>query len=118
VVLPEASLGWWQDSSFVTTPGRIIDISLYGCQVESRRSPGRSAKESIWLCPLEVSPRDWAEGIIISANKPFFGSCQLRIRFIADFPYEAFKMLVYGPNKSLEVGRLETPEHEKDHLWR
>jgi hypothetical protein len=118
VVLPEASLGWWHDSSFITTPGRIIDISLYGCQVACRRTPGWAAKQSIWVCPLGVSPRDWAEGIIISARKPFLGSCQLRFRFNSAFPYEAFKMLVYGPDQIAEVDRLETPEHEQDHLWR
>jgi hypothetical protein len=118
VVLPEASLGWWQDSTFMSTAGRIVDLSLYGCLVESWRFPPERERQPVWVCPLDVSPRDWAEGVVISARKPLLRKCQLRIRFVAPFPYESFKTLVYGPGHLLEVARDETPEHERDEFWK
>jgi hypothetical protein len=118
VILPDASLGWWEDSRFVSTPGRIIDISLYGCKVETHRAPGRRDHESVWLCPLGVSPHEWAEGLIISSLKPLFQRCQLGLKFVAPFPYESFKTLVCGPGRSQENVREDSPEHEQDHLWR
>jgi hypothetical protein len=118
VVIDDASLGWWQDSSFLSTPCRIIDISQYGFMIKTRRLPGPKEGQSVWLLPRGLSPSDWAEGIIVSIRKPLLRECQVRIKLLAPFPYESFKTLVHGPDHVRKIDRLEAPEHEQDHFWR
>jgi hypothetical protein len=118
VALPESSLGWWEESSFVDTPCRTIDISLIGCMVESRPLPRRMARQSVWFRTLGVSPSDWTEGIIVAIRKPLFRKWQIRISFLAPFPYESFRSLVFGPDQLGETARRESLEHETDHFWK
>jgi hypothetical protein len=118
VVIDDASLGWWKDSAFVSTPCRIIDISLYGFLIKARRLAGVKEGQSIWLLPRGLAPGDWAEGIIVSIRKPWLRECQVRIKLMAPFPYESFKTLVYGPDHIRENDRLDAPEHEQDHFWK
>jgi hypothetical protein len=118
VALPDGSLRWWQDSRFVDTPCRMIDISLVGCMVESRSFPRRMKQRSVWFRPLGDPPVDWTEGVIVAARKPWFRKWRIRISFLAPFPYESFRSLVFGPAHLRENADRESPEHEKDHYWR
>ena len=102
----------------MSTPCQIIDISLVGCMVESYRFSSRMERQSVLLRPLGVSASDWIEGIVVSVRKPLFRKCQIRIRFLASFPYNSFKTLVFGPDRSGELAGPEPLEHEKDHFWR
>jgi len=86
--------------------------------VEASCLPSRMERQSVWLRPLGVSPSDWTEGIIVSVRKPLFRKCQVRIAFLAPFPYESFKTLVYGPEHLRETAGPQLPEHEQDHFWR
>jgi len=96
----------------------MIDISLSGCMVESSHLPRRMERQSVWVRPLGVAPSDWAEGIIVSVRKPLFGKSQVRVAFLAPFPYESFKGLVYGPENRRELADSASPEHEQDHFWK
>ncbi len=118
VVVDDASLGWWQDSSFFSTPCRIVDMSLSGCSVRLRRAPGLLKGQSVWLLPRGLSPGDWSEGVIVSIRKPFLRECQVRIRLLASLPYESFKALVHGPDHEHKIDRVGAPEHEQDHFWK
>jgi hypothetical protein len=118
VALPDGSLRWWEDSRFVDTPCRIIDISLVGCMVKSRSFPRRMKQRSIWFRPPGDSPVDWTEGIIVAVHKPWFREWQIRINFLAPFPYESFRSLVFGPAHLGEAAERESPEYERDHFWR
>jgi hypothetical protein len=68
--------------------------------------------------PLGISPSTWTEAIIVAVRKPLFRQCQIRIRFLAELPYELFKPLVFGRERSCETADPEAPEHETDHFWR
>jgi hypothetical protein len=100
----------------VNTPCRIIDMSIAGCMVEARRLPTGMERRSVWVRPAGVTTGESSEGIIISVRKPFFRNCRVGIAFLAPFPYEAFKALVYGPDQ--EIADRELPEHEKDWFWK
>ncbi len=118
VGLADGSLGWWQDSTFVNTACRIIDISVAGCLVESCAAPNLKEHQSVWLHPLGVSTSDWTEGIIVDIRKPLFRRCQIRMRFSTDLPYESFKPLAFGVESAGETAVREAPEHEQDDFWR
>ncbi len=118
ISLPDSSLGWWEDSLFVSTPCRLIDLSLAGCLVESRSLPRQVEQPSVWFRPPSVSRDDWTAGIIVAARKPLFRKWQVRIDFLAPFPHESFRSLVFGPDHPRVILERESPEHEKDHFWR
>jgi hypothetical protein len=75
-------------------------------------------QQSVWLRALGVSSSDWTEGMIVSVRKPWLRNCRVRIQFLAPFPYESFKTLVYGTDYLRDIADTGTPEHEKDHLWK
>jgi hypothetical protein len=118
VGLADGALGWWEGSSFVNTPCRIINLSLFGCMVEARANPNLKEQHKVWLRPLGVSSSDWTEGTIVAIYKPLFRRCQIRISFAADLSYEVFKPLVFGEMADHETAAREAPEHEKDDYWR
>jgi hypothetical protein len=117
-VHPDSLVGWWEDSCFVKTPCRILDISLVGCLVESHRLPGRKEREPIWFHPRGVSETDWMEGILVGVRKPWFQHPRIRINFLAPFPDDSFRSLVFGSERLREIAVRESPEHEMDHYWR
>jgi len=118
VIAPDAMVGWWNNSTFVRIPARIIDVSTMGCWIETAQTPERGEKQTIWVCALGRSPAEWTEGTIVSLEKRFLGSYQIRIKFALHFPYESFKSLVYGA-EGPEVGSdWEPPEYERDYYWR
>jgi hypothetical protein len=86
--------------------------------VELRRLPRRMERQPVWLRPRGFSPGESPEGIIVSVRKPLFRRCQVRIGFLAPFPYESFKTLVFGPDHLHEIAGCELPEHEMDHFWK
>jgi hypothetical protein len=118
VRLPDALLGWWSGSDFVNFPARIVDLSTAGCRAEARALPSRREKEAIWVRPLAITSGEWTAGIIVSRKKPFLGKDQIRIKFLAPFPYESFQMLVYGPAEAVQDPDSERPEHEREGFWR
>ncbi len=72
----------------------------------------------MWFRPVGIVTSDWSEGIVVSVEKPWFRSQQVRIRFLGLFPFEVFKPLVHGPDYLQEHSRSQVPEHEQDTLWR
>jgi hypothetical protein len=116
--VPEALLGWWNDSTFVHVAVSIVDISTLGAWVESSQSIAREEKQAVWLCPSALTPREWKEATIVSLRKRFLGSCQIRIKFVAPIAYDAFKTLVYGAASAAQDPDREAPEHERDDFWR
>src|SRR5262249_40557007 len=76
-------LGWGEDLRFENTPCRVIDLSLTGCMIESRRFRSRMKGQTVRLRLDVASPGDWMEGIVVSAHKPLFQHWQIRIRFLA-----------------------------------
>lgn len=118
VGLADGSLGWWEDSSFVDAPCWIIDVSLLGCLVESRPLPSLREQQRVWFRPLCASSSDWTEAIVIAVRRRLFRRHQVRLRFLADLPYESFKLLAFGTGRPRKTADPERPEHEKDHFWR
>ena len=118
VNLPDGALGWWEGGSFTETTCRIIDLSTNGCLIELRPKSHLAEQQSVWLRPPGVEPGAWIEGAIISIRKPLFRACQIRIRFLADLPYDLFKNLVFGTGEPHESAGAVGPEYEKDHFWR
>jgi hypothetical protein len=86
--------------------------------VESRAVPKLKEQQKVWLRPLGLSVGDWTEGTIVAIRKPMFRPCQIRIRFLADLPYDSFKPLVFGEKPPREPAVGESPEHERDHYWK
>ena len=117
-VLLEASLGWWEDARFVTTPAQIADISQSGCMVESPSYPARRKELSVWFRPVAIAKSDWSEGIVVAVEKPWFRSQRVRIRFLELFPFDVFKSLVHGPDYRHVQSRSQRPEYEQDTFWR
>jgi len=118
VVIPDAELGWWDESNFTTIPARLINLSLNGCLAESRQRLRRPAGQAVWLRSLSVAPTEWTQGVLVSIQKPLFKPCQIRISFLVTFPYGSFKGLAYGPDRWRDVLAGGTVEHEQDHYWK
>jgi len=118
VVIPDAILGWWDESNFTTIPVRLINLSLNGCLAESSERPGRAVGQAVWLRSLSVAPTEWTQGVLVSIEKPLFKRCQIRFSFLVTFPYESFKGLAYGPNHWRDVLAGGEDEHEQDHFWK
>jgi len=118
VVLPDALLGWWEQENYTTISVQLVNLSISGCMVESRQLVGRAERQPVWMRALAVEPAEWTEAVVVRVKKPLFRRCQVRLRFLAPFPFESFKMLVYGPDQGGVSETEETPEHERDKFWR
>jgi hypothetical protein len=118
VVYQDASLGWWLESEFKSTPVRLVDLSLNGCLIELARAPHLSAQQSIWLHAHSLAVAEWTEGRIVSSKKTWAGKCRLGIAFLAPMAYEPFKKLIYGREHFQESPPDDLPEHERDHFWK
>jgi hypothetical protein len=118
VNLPDTALGWWEGQSFTQTPCRITDLSTNGCQVQTRSNAHLAEQQSVWILPPGVEAAGWTEGVVVAIGKPLFRPRQVRIRFLADLPYELFKTLVFATGKPHEPVGAVGPEYEKDHFWR
>lgn len=118
VIIPDALLGWWTDTTFAQVPARIVNISTVGCWLETPETPNREETQSVWLRPVGIPTSEWAEANIVSIRKRFLGKCQIRIKFVAPLPFEAFKTLVYGPEHATQPEDRDLPDHERDYFWR
>jgi hypothetical protein len=114
----DCAVGWWEDSRFVSMPCQLIDLSLSGCMIKSRRIPSRIERQPVLLRPGGPESSAWVEGMIVSVRKMMFRDCQIRIGFLAPFPYELFKTLVFGPDHCRELAPPVEIEHEQDGFWR
>lgn len=99
-------------------PCRIVDLSVIGCMVESHPLPNLKAQQKVWLRPLAVAADDWMEGTIVAIRKRLFRPCQIRIRFLTDLPYDAFKPLVFRDRDRRRPAGAGEPDYEKDHYWK
>ena len=116
--LQDASLGWWEDSSFVEVPARLVNVSTNGCLVELARRPKPTPREAIWFQSRKASLGEWTEGRIVSVRKPLLRKCKISISFVTPFAYDFFKELVYGPEQVDNDTGIEAPEHERDGFWK
>ncbi len=117
VVQDNAWLGWWERQTYRTTPAKIIDISLRGALLTVDVFPPKD--QVIWFCPPGVLPTDeWIEIKLISQKKRLFGPRELRVAFRKVFPYEIFKIVVYGPDAFLNVQPPTwVPEDAEERDW-
>ncbi len=118
VLCPDAALGWWSESAFLDVPARLVDLSLKGCMLVLTQNFARVEGQPVWLCPLELPTAVWTEGVVLSVRKPLVQLWQIRIAFLAEFPYDLFKELVFGREHLRDVSRGPAPDHEQDHYWR
>jgi hypothetical protein len=109
-------LGWEENGTMTEFPVVLINVSLHGCQAKSARSPKPKRSDSIWFKVPDFQDEHWVEGILIEAQKPFFGPCTIRVKFLEPLHYSAFKYLVYGPEPPWVRSTQE--EVEMDQLWR
>jgi hypothetical protein len=101
-----AWLGWWDNEQFQSTPAEVLDLSLRGCRMTVDRFP--ETKASVWFCPLgtgtgasaTATSSDWIEARLIESRKRLFGPRVVRIVFRRSFPYEIFKAVVYGRERT------------------
>jgi hypothetical protein len=101
----------------IELPARLIDLSLAGCMLELQGRPARVEGQSVQVRSVAASTEEWAEGVVLSVRKPFFKDCRIRIAFRDSFPYQSFKMLVYGSEDFRGLARDHVPPHEQDHYW-
>ncbi len=92
----QAWLGWWDGQTFVKTPGRILDISLRGAMLNVEQLPPE--EQPVWFCASGAAPAEWLEARTVQGRKQFLGPRIVRLAFQKIFPYESFKVLVYGPD--------------------
>jgi hypothetical protein len=118
VGFPDALLGWWDESNFTTRSVQLINLSMSGCLVEAPQHPRRAEQQAVWLRPLAVAPSEWIQGVVVSIHKPLFKRCRIRLSFLAPFPYDSYKALVYGADLPRDPLKEQTPEHEQDHHWK
>ncbi|MDR3632428.1 MAG: hypothetical protein P4L84_01250 [Isosphaeraceae bacterium] len=97
VVEDQSWLGWWDGPSFVTTPSRILDLSLRGAllHVEALPGPGKA----VWFCPPTAATPDWLEATVVQSRNTPHGPAEARIAFRRLLPYETFQSLVYGNDR-------------------
>ena len=110
-------LGWYADGCRVEFPVELVDISLHGCRVMSRRRAIPKPGQPVWLKPAGAGSPAWIAATLVSSVRPFLRKRSTRIRFLDCLRYQTFKMLVYGPD-GIDLERIERPEHETDTLWR
>jgi len=91
-------LGWWQKTQFITTPVRLVDISVNGCLAESRCVPQLTARQPVWVHPCGMLQAEWTEGQVVRVRKRFLGRCQIRVIFPVPLAYDLFKRLVFVTN--------------------
>jgi hypothetical protein len=116
-VVREGTLCWESLGAPVERLVQLRNISLRGCLVECRGGPGHQPGLHVTLkCPSTADP-EGIEGVLLGTRKPFLGAQRIRIRFLEALSFDAFKLLVYGPDDSM-VKRDDIPEHEKDIYWR
>ncbi len=111
VVLDQCWLGWWDGATFITTAGRIVDLSLRGALLEVEALP--ATEQSVWLCPPGTSTPEWLEARLVQSKKKLLGPRHVRIAFLRIFPYEYFKALVYGSGSSSPRQVPEKAEEEQ-----
>jgi hypothetical protein len=114
VVQHTAWLGWWVGQEFTSTPAQVVDISLRGALLTVDALPPN--EPVLWLsAPGAPADDEWLEAKQVAATKRFFGPRQVRISFSKVFPYDVFKALVYGPDKS--QANWLTPEEIEADRW-
>ncbi len=118
VVLPDALLGWWDQSNFTTISVQLVNLSIKGCMAESRQLVDRAEHQPIWIRPLGVKPGAWTEAVVVRVTKPLLRRCQVRLSFLVPFPFDSFRTLVYGPDHCRVAEQGDAPEHEGDQFWR
>jgi hypothetical protein len=118
VLLQDALMGWWEESNFVSTPVRLLNLSTSGCLIELPRTPKPGKGQPAWICPLGLSPTQWIEGAVASVRKPFLKNCRVGIAFRAQVTFESFKTLIYGSGHLFDDAADRGPEHERDHFWK
>jgi hypothetical protein len=106
-----------ESGSAVDHSVELENVSMQGCLVKSRRDPGVRPGESVQLKALGDITTPMIDGMVISAVKPFFGKCAIRIRFLVPLPYQTFKMLVYGL-EGIDMNLRDRPDYENDQYWR
>jgi hypothetical protein len=110
-------LSWAETGSLVDHSVQLENVSMQGCLVKSRRGTRVQPGERVWLKALGDITTPVIDGIVVSAVKPFFGKCSIRIRFLAPLPYHTFKRLVYG-TEGIDMNLSDRPDHERDQFWR
>jgi len=118
VIFQDASLGWWLESEFTSTPVRLVDLSLNGCLIELTGRPGLGAQQSVWVHAHSLTVAEWTEGRIASVKRTWSGKCRVGIAFLAPLAYEPFKKLIYGREQFEDCRPQDLPEHERDHFWK
>jgi hypothetical protein len=118
VIFQDASLGWWLESEFMSTPVRLVNLSLSGCLIESHRRTTLNKQQSVWMHAHSGTAAEWTEGRIVSIKKTWAGKCLVGIAFLGSFPYEPFKKLIYGREICEDTSQKDSPEHERDHFWK
>ena len=106
-----------ESGSVVEHSVQLENVSMQGCLVKSRRVPRVQPGERVWLKVLGNITIPMIDGIVVSAVKPFFGKCSIRIRFLAPLPYQTFKMLVYG-SEVIYTNFRNRLDYENDQFWR
>jgi hypothetical protein len=106
-----------ESGSLVDHSVELVNVSMQGCLVKSRRCLRMQPGERVWLKAAGDIATPVIDGIMVLAVKPFFGKCSIRIQFLAPLPFQTFKMLVYG-TEEIDMDLGDRPIHETDQFWR
>ncbi len=115
--IEEVVLSFMESGSQLDHSVQLENVSMHGCLVKARRGPRVQPGERVWLKALGAVSTPVIAGIVVSAVKPFLGKRSIRIRFLAELPYQTFKMLVYG-SEGIDRNLRDRPDHENDQFWK
>jgi len=95
--------GWWEGKEFRAISARLRHLSLSGALLQLEGDAGCPVGGKAWICLADHGTMQWVGAEILGISPEHETQCQVRLRFIDAFPYEAFKIAVWGDRPRLET---------------
>jgi hypothetical protein len=94
-------LGWWQGRQFRTVAARLRNLSTTGAliDIETDRPPSKN----VWICVAGQAPGKWVQAALLDELVDSPGPAEIRLSFAEPFPYDEFKIAVWGDHGGTRV---------------
>jgi hypothetical protein len=96
-------LGWWEGKEFRVISARLRNLSMSGALLHLDGDAGCLVGGKAWICLADHGTMQWVQAEILGMSSEPETQCQVRLRFIDAFPYEAFKIAVWGDRSRRET---------------
>ncbi|MFO0959378.1 MAG: hypothetical protein U0800_18415 [Isosphaeraceae bacterium] len=115
---PGITIGWWAADQFHTSPGQVLNISLGGMAVESKKWPEEPQNLVVKL-GSGTDPGDWVDVDLLGNGKrprARRGKFLIHMKFPKSCPYEFFTRVTAGDSREchFSAGDLE----QDTYTWR